>query len=70
MREGQGQGNQTPRGKTGNFGSKLKSLSVVTGRKVINNETEKKFAAAPRDIFVYNAHPNTTIEDVKEVILN
>ena len=27
VREGQGQGNQTPGGKTGNFGSKLKSLS-------------------------------------------
>ena len=50
------------------FGSKLKNLKVVTGEKVTNNDTAKKFAPAPKDIFLYNTHPDTTVEDVKEVL--
>ena len=50
------------------FGSKLKNLSVVTGKRVVNKESDNKFAAAPRDIFVYNTHPDITIEDVKKVL--
>ena len=49
------------------FGSTLKKLTLITGEKV-SNDTSKKFAAAPRDIFVYNAHPDITPEDVKEVL--
>ena len=59
------QGSGTPKN---TFGSKLKKLTVITGQKMITNEATKKFAAAPRDVFVYNAHPDTTTEDVKEVL--
>ena len=40
----------------------------MTGQRVLNKETDKKFAAAPRDIFVYNTHPDTSSEDVLEVL--
>ena len=50
------------------FGSTLKKLTVITGQKVVSNVASKKFAAAPRDIFVYNAHPDTSPEDIKEVL--
>ena len=58
------QGTGTPKN---TFGSSLKKLTVITGEKVSNDAT-KKFAAAPRDIFVYNAHPEITPDDVKEVL--
>ena len=64
----QGQNVKAPQDNKGNFGNKLKSLSVITGKKVINTDTDRKFAAAPRDIFVYNTHPETTADDVKIVL--
>ena len=46
----------------------MSQLKIIVGQKVSNDDVNKKFAAAPRDVFVYNTHPETIIEDVKEVL--